>query len=292
VRRDPGLVENDLGLHFIHDAHSRANTPRSVRPFLVLDGAGGAARHPPRGSQEFGSRSFASSEVLVASTSCAAARHCSRVTVASWTPTAGIAVGAIESEVTPRPRRTQASSGSAAASPHTPTGLPARSPAAAVIAMRRRTAGCHGSVRVARGEDIRSAASVYWVRSFVPIEKKSTSAMKASARMATAGTSTMMPGEMPLSRARAEKSRASSTVETIGAITHGLSTWARRAPSASASSWRASSPSLVRSRRMPRTPRAGFSSFWWFANGTGLSDPASRVRTTTLPPGNAPKTSA
>ena len=72
------------------------------------------------------------------------------------------------------PTSAQASSGSAAASPQTPTGLPACRPASAVIAISWRTAGCHGSVRWARSVAIRSAAIVYWVRSLVPIDRKST----------------------------------------------------------------------------------------------------------------------
>ena len=40
-------------------------------------------------------------------------------------------------------------------------------------------------------------------------------------------------------------------------------------------------PGLPNDSRSPRTPRAGFSSPSWVANATGLSEPASRVRTTT-----------
>ena len=76
--------------------------------------------------------------------------------------------------VTPRPTRTVASSGSAAASPQTPTGFPAAWPASAVMRISSRTAGCQASVRWARSVAIRSAAIVYCVRSLVPIETKST----------------------------------------------------------------------------------------------------------------------
>ena len=46
-------------------------------------------------------------------------------------PTSGAAVAAADNDVTPSPARTQARCGSAAASPHTPTGLPTARPAAA-----------------------------------------------------------------------------------------------------------------------------------------------------------------
>ena len=221
----------------------------------------------------------------------AAPRHWSSVTLPRRTPTDGIAVAAIDRDVTPSPTRTQASSGSAAASPHTPTGLPTASPASAANWTSRSTAGCQGSVSWARALAIRSAAIAYWVRSLVPMEKKSTSARKRSAWSATEGTSTMMPGFRPRARQRAENSKASSTVGTMGAITHASATPAPAAASAIASSWRSTSPGLVQPRRMPRTPSEGLASSSWLANGTGLSEPASSVRTTTLRPANAAKTS-
>ena len=92
------------------------------------------------------------------------------------------------------PTRAQASTGSAAASPHTPTGLPACLPASAVIAISCSTAGCHGSVRWARSEAIRSAAIVYCVRSLVPIDRKSTTSRNRWASRAAEGTSTITPG--------------------------------------------------------------------------------------------------
>src|SRR5689334_17321989 len=50
--------------------------------------------------------------------------------------TSAIAAGAMDRLVTPRPTNTRASSASAAASPHTPTGLPWRRPACAVRCTR------------------------------------------------------------------------------------------------------------------------------------------------------------
>ena len=81
-------------------------------------------------------------------------------TSASLAATGRTAADAIDSEVTPMPTSAVASSGSAAASPHTPTGRPDCLPASAVMATSARTAGCHGSVRWAGSLAIRSAAIV------------------------------------------------------------------------------------------------------------------------------------
>ena len=82
--------------------------------------------------------------------------------MASIAPTPGIAPDAMDRDDTPMPTRTQASKGSAPASPHTPTGLPARAPARATCAISDRGAGCHGSAYSARSAEVRSAAIVYW----------------------------------------------------------------------------------------------------------------------------------
>ena len=58
-----------------------------------------------------------------------------------------MAVEAADREFTPKPVKTQASSGSAAASPHTPTAVLNFLPSLQVWSMSRSTAGCHGSVR-------------------------------------------------------------------------------------------------------------------------------------------------
>src|SRR5690349_13094402 len=73
----------------------------------------------------------ASAALDVRSTASAASRHCCSVTDDSLAPTARTAAAAADKELTPSPASTQASSGSAAASPHTPTGLPASTPALA-----------------------------------------------------------------------------------------------------------------------------------------------------------------
>src|SRR5699024_1663365 len=54
--------------------------------------------------------------------------------------TSGIALGAMDRLVTPRPTSTSASSGSAAASPHTPTAFPAMVPESAVAAISSNSA--------------------------------------------------------------------------------------------------------------------------------------------------------
>ncbi len=69
----------------------------------------------------------------------------------------------------PRPVSTSASSGSAAASPHTPTGLPLADAALATISIMRSSAGCQGSFSAARLAECRSAAKAYWARSLVPM---------------------------------------------------------------------------------------------------------------------------
>ena len=71
-------------------------------------------------------------------------------------------------------------------------------PAAAVVAISWRTAGCHGSVRWARSVAIRSAAMAYCVRSLVPIDRKSTTSRIRSASSAAEGISTMTPGLQPV----------------------------------------------------------------------------------------------
>ena len=131
----------------------------------------------------------------------------------------------------PRPRRTRPPACSTAA------------PAAAVRATSDSTAGCHGSVRSARSEDIRSAAIVYWARSLVPMDRKSTCSSTLSASSAAAGHLDHHAGNEPaLAHLRGEHS-ASAAVATIGAMTHGLRS-ASAAAATTASSWRSSSPGL------------------------------------------------
>ena len=185
------------------------------------------------------------------------------------------------------PTRTHASKGSAAASPHTHTSVPVSRHTFAVWAMRRSTDGCHGSVYSARWGDILSAAITYCVRSFVPIDTKSTSGANLSIMMATEGTSTMMPAFRPRSWTRPANHWVSATVEIIGAITRTCSCPTEEAANLIASSWRGRNSWLWPVVRIPRTPRAGFASSSSGANGTGLSEPESNVRTTTFDSGNS-----
>ena len=86
------------------------------------------------------------------------------------------------------------------------------------------TAGCSASVSAATCSFPRSAASVYCVRSFVPIEKKSTSAASAPAVSAAAGTSTMMPTSSGASdaerRARPVEQRARAARSSSSVVDH------------------------------------------------------------------------
>ena len=103
------------------------------------------------------------------------------------------AAGDIDSDDTPNPASTSAINGSAADSPQTPTGVPDFVPAAATRATSSSTAGCHGFSRSASSPRSRSAAIVYWARSLVPIDTKSTTSTICSARTAADGTSIITP---------------------------------------------------------------------------------------------------
>ncbi len=84
---------------------------------------------------------------------------------------------------------------------------------------------------------MRSAAIVYCVRSFVPIETKSASASTWSASSAIEGISAITPAVlMPSSRASETKYSVSSTSATIGAMTQRSASVSASA-SASAVSW-------------------------------------------------------
>ena len=125
----------------------------------------------------------------------------------------------------------------------------------------------------------------------MPIDRNSTWARIRSASSAAAGTSTITPGTRLRRRTASANRRASSGVAIIGAITHGAVP-VRAAASAIASSWRSSSAGLPCAMRTPRTPSAGLASSAWLAKRSGLSEPASSVRITTLWPANASSTSA
>ena len=85
----------------------------------------------------------------------------------------GMKDGTTESSCTPSPMRIGAAVGSDARPPQTATRRPWEIAAPAVRAIRRNTAGCKASNRDASSGCPRSIASVYCVRSFVPMERKS-----------------------------------------------------------------------------------------------------------------------
>src|ERR1035438_8158102 len=197
--------------------------------------------------------------------------------------TAGTVRGPIENSRIPRPRNSRTSAGSAAISPHTESGFSAIRAASATRATRRSTAGCVGRNRSETVSFARSTASVYWMRSFVPRERKSTSGASRSAVIAAEGTSIIAPSGMSSGTAMPRSStssraffrtirtrRISSTPETIG-------TRRRRLPEAAAASRARSCVENIsgraKHRRTPRSPRTGLTS----------SDPT-RWRAPFLPP--------
>jgi hypothetical protein len=62
------------------------------------------------------------------------------------------------------------------------------------------TSGSNAVPRSANSGLVRSAAMLYWIGSFVPMQKKSNSRASASAMSAAAGTSIMMPTWVDLRR--------------------------------------------------------------------------------------------
>ncbi len=127
---------------------------------------------------------------------------------------------------------------------------------------------------------------VLYAQNYKPMLKNAASRARCRARSAAAGTSIMIPARsIPASAARAVNHSASSASVTIGAITLS-SAGAPRAATASAASWEESISGCRCIMRSPRSPSAGLgSSPGGGRNASGLSAPASRVRTTTLAPG-------
>ena len=74
---------------------------------------------------------------------------------------------------------------------------------AIAIAMSFSTAGCSGSYRCATASSVRSIASVYWIRSLVPIDRKSSFARNDEIASAAAGISIMPPTSTPRSNGTA-----------------------------------------------------------------------------------------
>ena len=89
--------------------------------------------------------------------------------------------------------------GSAAASPHIPTGIPAALPAEMIFFIERRTDGWKAEYRYATLGLPLSTLIVYCVRSLVPIEKKSDSLASLSAIREAEAVSIIHPTSMSLS---------------------------------------------------------------------------------------------
>ena len=138
--------------------------------------------------------------------------------------------GATLSSRDAEPAKSAAARGSAAASPQTPTGRPWSTRPCRRSRSRRRTAGWNGVARSASAGFVRSAATVYWTRSLVPMLKKSTSRRQrirdqrrrrdldhhAETDVAgDRGSVAASRGSCPRSSA-ARPARTSSRVETIG----------------------------------------------------------------------------
>ena len=99
----------------------------------------------------------------------------------------------------PKPSSSRVSVTSPAISPHTATGTFMRLPVLMVWAIRCSTAGCSGLYRCDTLSSVRSMASVYWIRSLVPIDRKSSLRTNTPSESAAAGTSIMPPIWMPRS---------------------------------------------------------------------------------------------
>ncbi|MCY1176311.1 hypothetical protein D9M73_165770 [compost metagenome] len=128
----------------------------------------------------------------------------------------------------------------------------------------------------------------------VPTLKKSTSLASTGASKAADGTSIMIPSCRSATgiswRRRSVMSRAwrhSSTLPTIGNMIRSGRLSAARSKARSCASMICG---RCKVRRMPRTPRNGFSSFAIGQYGSGLSPPTSRVRTTSGRPARPSRT--
>ena len=112
------------------------------------------------------------------------------------------------SDRTPSPSSSGVNFGAAANSPQIDTGMRIRSAASVANCTNRSTAGCIGSYSSATSLSARSTASVYAVRSLVPIEKKSASSASASADSAAPGVSIMIPSGGSFSGIRSPRRRS------------------------------------------------------------------------------------
>ncbi|MNT30413.1 hypothetical protein D3C72_1662060 [compost metagenome] len=208
--------------------------------------------------------------------------------------------GCIENSRRPMPSSNRVINGSPAISPHTATGTPARLASRMVRATSCSTAGCSGSNRCATALSARSIASVYWIRSLVPMDRKSILRRNSGNSSTAAGISIMAPTFMPGSYGSPRSSSwrlalaISARVWSISLACASIGTSSRTGPKAEA---RSSARSCVRNmvgsdndQRIARRPSAGFSAV---SNSSprpsprpsrpssGLSAPTSMVRMVT-----------
>lgn len=163
---------------------------------------------------------FAFSAFLAFRAVCARFWACFRVTVSRVLFTWYRALGVMERLFTPSPISITARAGSAAASPHTPTGFLCFFAPCTVVCISFSTAGCQELFSVASVPSWRSAAMVYWVRSLVPMLTKSAVSQICCASMAAAGTSIITPAWfMPISLHSLVNSSVSVGVDIMGAMT-------------------------------------------------------------------------
>ena len=200
----------------------------------------------------------------------------------------GNMVGATLSSLIPSPISRVTAAGSPAISPQTPVQIRCLLPASTVICIRRSRAGWVGSYRSATFSFSRSTASVYWIRSLVPILKNLARVPNTSAVSAAEGISIMMPtsrfssnsvfsarSSLWHSSSSALASSSSSTPEIIGYITLRFPLTLARSR---ALSWVRKISLRARQNRMARQPRKGLASSVSPIAWLILSAPISRVR--------------
>ena len=117
-------------------------------------------------------------------------------------------------------RKVGSSRRSPPSSPQMPIQMPLAWAASAAIFRARRTAGWWGSKNLPRSLHWRSQARVYWVRSLVPTEKKSTCLARSLAMSTEAGVSIIMP--ISVSGLKGIPSSASSCITLSQARRHSL----------------------------------------------------------------------
>src|SRR5688572_9272829 len=217
ARGGDGRQVEEIGLSEAQqEAGNRQDCDRQHQSAPELLQAGEPALHG------VGSASASAMSARTAAASCAAsarsarARHSISVRRRNASLIAGMAAGTADSSPTPSPTSSGAATGSDASPPQTATARPAVRAAAQTDWMAARIAGCSASSWPASVGCVRSIASMYCVRSLVPIEKKSACAARRAAPTAAAGVSIMIPtGMSALPRARGASSRTIARTASI-----------------------------------------------------------------------------